>query len=75
MPVMSTGLGQVLQAMMESEEVVLRLQRKIGSEAAVLITMGSAFHGFGAKREKSLGRVECYCPGLFSEGTLLPCVG
>ena len=58
MPVRSSGLVQVLQAMMESEEVVLRLQRKIWSEAAVLITMGSAFHSFGARREKSLGRVE-----------------
>ena len=32
--------------------MVLRLRWKIGSEAAVLITMGSAFHRFGARRER-----------------------
>ena len=34
----------------------------------VLIEVGSAFHSFGARREKSLGRVERW-PGVFSVGT------
>ena len=34
----------------------------------VLIEMGSAFHSFGARREKRLGRVE-RCPGVFRDGT------
>ena len=51
----------MLWAEMESEEVW-----KSGSESAVLIAMGSAFHSFGARREKSLGCVERW-PGVFIE--------
>ena len=36
--------------------------------ATVMIAMGSAFHSFGARSEKSFGCVERW-PGVFSEGT------
>ena len=39
------------------------------SESAVLSAMGSLFHSLGARREKSLGRVD-RCPGFFSEGSI-----
>jgi len=47
---------------------VFRFRQKIGSESAILSAMGSSFQSLGARREKSLGRVEC-CPGCFREGS------
>ena len=51
---------QVLWAEMESEEVCFQtaVEDTVDSESVVLIAVGSAFHSFGARREKSLGRVE-----------------
>ena len=47
---------------------VFRLRRKVGSESAVLNALGSPFQSLGARREKSLGRVERW-PGCFREGS------
>ena len=57
----------MLWAKMESEEVGFQIaaegwERICGSDC-------DAFQSFGARREKSLGRVE-RCPGVFREGTL-----
>ena len=44
------------------------LQLKIRVESAFLTAMESLFHSLGARREKSLGRMEP-CPGCFREGS------
>lgn len=40
----------------QSAKVVFSLQQKIGSDSAVLISVGSSFHHFRARTERSLDR-------------------